>query len=161
MTAILQTPFPKSISEIKIFEFGFNLQVCFWWSNDHAVSNRSGGALQWRHNEIDCVSNHQHLDCLLNRLLRCTSKKTSKLCFTRLLAFVKGIRRWPVRGFPSQRASNADNVSIWWCHHVAWPQTGDEPLHDPVLCRLFSAANLALAGFPLTNALGESMHSRH
>ena len=26
---------------------------------------------------------------------------------------------------------------------------------------LFSAANLALAGFPLTSALGESMHSRH
>ena len=25
----------------------------------------------------------------------------------------------------------------------------------------FSAANLALAGFPLTNALGESMPSRH
>ena len=26
---------------------------------------------------------------------------------------------------------------------------------------VFSAANLALAGFPLTNALGESMPSRH
>ena len=23
--------------------------------------------LQWCHNEHDCVSNHQHLDCLLNR----------------------------------------------------------------------------------------------
>ena len=75
MTAILQTPFPKSISEIKIFEFGFNLQVCFWWSNDHAVSNRSGGALQWRHNEIDCVSNHQHLDRLFNRLLSAHQRK--------------------------------------------------------------------------------------
>ena len=21
------------------------------------------------------------------------------------------------RGFPLQRASNAENVSIWWCHH--------------------------------------------
>ena len=26
---------------------------------------------------------------------------------------------------------------------------------------VFSVANLALAGFPLTNALGESMPSRH
>ena len=30
------------------------------------------------------------------------------------LAFVRGIHRW----FPSQRASNAENVSIWWRHHV-------------------------------------------
>ena len=30
-----------------------------------------------------------------------------------------------------------------------------------VACRLFSAANLTLAGFPRTNALGESMPSRH
>ena len=32
------------------------------------------------------------------------------------LAFVRGIHRWPVK-FPSQRASNAENVSIWWRHH--------------------------------------------
>ena len=30
---------------------------------------------QWRYNEGDCVSNHQRLDCLLNRLFRRTSKK--------------------------------------------------------------------------------------
>ena len=23
-------------------------------------------------------------------------------------------------GFPSQRASNAENISIWWRHHVLW-----------------------------------------
>ena len=44
------------------------------------------------------------------------------------LAFVMGIRRWPVNsphkgqvvngGYPSQRPSNTENVSIWWCHHV-------------------------------------------
>ena len=31
------------------------------------------------------------------------------------LAFVRAIHRWPVN--PAQRASNAENVSIWWCHH--------------------------------------------
>ena len=31
------------------------------------------------------------------------------------LAFVRGIHRWPV--FPSQRGSNAENVSIWCRHH--------------------------------------------
>ena len=35
--------------------------------------------LQWRNNERDGVSNHRRLDCLLNRLFRCRSKKTSKL----------------------------------------------------------------------------------
>ena len=29
----------------------------------------------------------------------------------------KGIHRWPVN-FPSQKASNAENISIWWSHHV-------------------------------------------
>ena len=41
-----------------------------------------GLILQWRHNERHSVSNHQYLDCLLNRLFRLTSKKTSKLCVT-------------------------------------------------------------------------------
>ena len=40
--------------------------------------------LQLRNNERDGVSNHQHLDCLLNRLFRRTSKKSSKLRFTGL-----------------------------------------------------------------------------
>ena len=32
------------------------------------------------------------------------------------LAFVRGIHRWPVNAI--QMAGNAENVSIWWCHHV-------------------------------------------
>ena len=32
------------------------------------------------------------------------------------LAFVGGIHRWPVNS--PQRASNAENVSIWWRNHV-------------------------------------------
>ena len=49
--------------------------------------------LQWRLNEPDGVSNHRRLDCLLKRLFRRRSKKTSKL---RVTAFVRGIHRWPV-----------------------------------------------------------------
>ena len=49
---------------------------------------------QWRHNESDGVSNHQRLHCLLI---------------------------WPLcgefTGHRSQKASNAENVSIWWRHH--------------------------------------------
>ena len=40
--------------------------------------------LQWRHNDHDCVLNHQPHGCLHNRLLRRRSKKTSKLRVTGL-----------------------------------------------------------------------------
>ena len=71
-------------------------------------------SLQWRHNERGGVSNHQPHNCLHNRLLRRRSKKTSKLRVTGLC-----VRNSPVTGeFPAQRASNAENVSIWWRHHV-------------------------------------------
>ena len=70
-------------------------------------------ALELRHNGRDSVSNHQPHDCLLNRLFRRTSKKTSKLCITGLCA---GNSSVPGE-FPAQMASNAENVSIWWRHH--------------------------------------------
>ena len=41
-------------------------------------------SLQWPHNERDGVSNHMRLDCLLNRLFRHRSKKSSKLRVTDL-----------------------------------------------------------------------------
>ena len=57
--------------------------------------------LQWRHYGRDG-------NCLLNRLFRRRSKKTSKLRFTGLCE-----GNSPVTGeFPAQRASNAENVSI-------------------------------------------------
>ena len=69
--------------------------------------------LQWRNNERDGVSNHQHYDCLLNRLFRRRWKKISKL---RVTGLCEG--NSPVSGeFPAQRASNAEYVSIWWRHH--------------------------------------------
>ena len=40
--------------------------------------------LRWRHNELDGVSGHQPHDCLLNRLFRRRSTKTSKLRVTGL-----------------------------------------------------------------------------
>ena len=65
----------------------------------------------------DGVSNHQPHDCLLNRLFRHRSKKTSKL---RVIGLCEG--NSPVTGeFPAQRASNAENISIWWRHHGRSP----------------------------------------
>ena len=63
---------------------------------------------------MSAISNHRHLAYLLNRLFRRRSKKTSKL---RVMGPCAG--NSPVAGeFPSQRTSNAENVSIWWRHHV-------------------------------------------
>ena len=69
--------------------------------------------LQWRHNGHDSVSDHQPHVCLLNRLFRRRSKKTSKLRVTGLCA-----GNSPEAGeFPAQMASNEENVSFWWRHH--------------------------------------------
>ena len=79
-----------------------------WWCPDMYMS------LQWRHNEHGGVSNHQPHDCLLNRLFRRKSKKTSKLRVTGLFA-----ENSLVTGeFTAQKASNEENVTIWWRHHV-------------------------------------------
>ena len=75
-------------------------------------------SLRWRHNGHDGVSNHQPHHCLLNRLFRCRSKRTSKLRVTGLCA-----GNSPVTGeFPAQMTSNAENVSIWWRHHVSFTE---------------------------------------
>ena len=71
-------------------------------------------SLQWRHNEHDGISNHQPHDCLLHCSLRHRSKKTSK---HHIPGLCEG--NSPVTSeFPAQRASNVENVSIWWRHHV-------------------------------------------
>ena len=80
----------------------------------HIISvgfNRLGNnetALQRRHNERDCVSNHRHLDHLLNRLFRRRSKTTSKL---RATGLCEG--NSPVTGaLPVQRISNVEKKSF-------------------------------------------------
>ena len=83
------------------------------------VSWKILGTLWWRHYGCDGVSNHQPHHCLLNRLFRRRSKKTSKLRVTGLC-----VGNSPGTGeFPAKMTSNAENVSIWWCHHV---QNGTE-----------------------------------
>ena len=54
------------------------------WVASQVKSRSSFNILQWRHNEHDGVSDHQPHDCLLNRLFRPKSKKTSKLRVTGL-----------------------------------------------------------------------------
>ena len=78
----------------------------------HVTGLRS--SLHWHHNGRNGFSNHQPHYCLPNCLFRCRSKETSKLRVTGLCA-----GNSPETGeYPAQMASKAENVSIWWHHHV-------------------------------------------
>ena len=80
---------------------------------NHGLTQWNLNTLEWSHNGRDSVSNHQPRDCLYNRLSRRISTKASKIRVTGLCA-----GNSPGTGeFPAQRASNAENVFIWWRHH--------------------------------------------
>ena len=94
-------------------------------------------ALQWRHNERDGVSNHQPHDFYSTVYSRRRSKKTSKL---RVTGLCEG--NSPMSGeFPAQRVNNAENVSIWWRHHV-FPRIGRLVLEQSQNCPSASELNL-------------------
>ena len=93
--------------------------------------------LRWRHNGPDSVSNHQPHDCLLNRLFRRRSKKTSKLRATGLCA-----GNSPGTGeLPAQMGSYAENVSIWWRYHDSFSCHVDWTESSLHMYRLLSKAS--------------------
>ena len=94
-------------------------------------------SLRWRYHGRHSVSNHQPHDCLINRLFRRRSKKTSKLRVTGLC-----VGNSPGTGeFPAEMASNAENVSIWWRHH----DTMSNPLRWPT-CAFTIGVRLSMMG---------------
>ena len=81
--------------------------------------------LQWRHNELDVVSNYQPHNCLLNCLFRHRSTKTSK---RRVTGLCEGIHRWPVNS-PHKRPVTRkmflfDDIIMtlsYQCQIISWP----------------------------------------
>ena len=73
----------------------------FWWDITVTLHEHHG------------ISDHQQLDCLFNSEIMLTSKGTSSSV---LLPLCEG-NPLVTSGFPSQRATNAENVSISWHHH--------------------------------------------
>ena len=71
----------------------FTIRSVWWRACGDSALTLSDYTLQWRHNGRHSVSNHQPLDCLLKRLFRRRSKKTSQPRVTGLGA---GIHRGPV-----------------------------------------------------------------
>ena len=85
-------------------------------------SNALFFTLQWRHNGRDGVSNHQPRDCLLSRLFRRKSKKTSMLRVTGLCVGnspgpVNSPHKWPVtrKKFPFHDVIMSEVItnSLW------------------------------------------------
>ena len=78
--------------------------------------------LEWRHNERNCILNHLRLDYSCKKWTihvrngHSPRRRSKKITTLRLAGLCEWIS--PVTDeFPSQRASNAENVSIWWRHH--------------------------------------------
>ena len=102
-------------------------------------------SLRWRHNGRDSVSNHQPHHCLLNRLFGCRSKKTWKLRVTGLCVGIS-----PGTGeFLAQMASNSENVSIWWRHHVIcqWPNRSKSVKFRTPLLNWHEGVSSMLSGY--------------
>ena len=100
--ASLSKPLNKHLTFHYLRRHGSHV-ISLWWKH----------TLQWHQNGRDGVWNHQPRHCLLNRLFRQRSKKTSKLRVTGLCSGNSSV----TGEFPAQRTSNAENVSIWWRHH--------------------------------------------
>ena len=77
--------------------------------------------LRWRHNGCDYVSNHQPHHCLLNRLFRRRSKKTSNIRVTGLCVGnspgpVNSPHKWPV----TRKMFPFDDVIMWNFFFTSW-----------------------------------------
>ena len=104
----------KSLDRIFWFinlEIGLFCKSYIFWLYDIQLGYTS---LQWRHNGHDGVSFTSLMVVYSTVYYGRRSKKTSKLCVTGLCA-----GNSPVTcEFQAQMASNMENVSIWWRHHV-------------------------------------------
>ena len=74
-------------------------------------------SLQWRHNERGGISDHQPRDCLLDRLFRCRSKKTSKVHVTGLCTGSSEVTgEFPHQGAVTRKMFPFDDVIMFWTH---------------------------------------------
>ena len=77
-------------------------------------------SLHWRHNGRDSVSNHQPHDCILNRLFRRRSKKTSQLRVTGVWGIHGGPVTSPHKWLVTRKMFPFDDV-IMWNQNQWWP----------------------------------------
>ena len=99
-----------NLENLLIFDISFRLHISLLFAKGNTCLS-----LQWRHNEPDGVKSPA------SRLF------TQPFINVQIKENLKAPRHWPLCGefigdrwipHPVQRASNAENVSIWWHHHV-------------------------------------------
>ena len=117
----LVTPTPEQYMHIYVHS-----NLLARWRTDITDLQKTDTPLRWGHNERDGVSNRRRLDCS-TVCSGADKKKTSKLRVTGL---------WEGNplvtfGFPSQRAGDAENISIWWRYNAV-------TLADPLCLRKIS-----------------------
>ena len=89
-----------------------------------SVTSHADFTLHWRHNDHDGVPNHQPHGCLLNRLFRCRSKKTSKPRVTGLcVGNSPGPVNFPHKGPVTRKMFPYDDVIMRQTAHVTTPLT--------------------------------------
>ena len=86
--------------------------------------------ISWHYNDVimgEMASQVSSLTIVYSTVY--SRRRTTKTSKPRVTGLCEG--NWPVAGeFPAQRASNAENVSIWWRHHdnnrcdINWLGTG-------------------------------------
>ena len=88
--------------------------VSIWWCHHDPGQDFQNMSLQWRYNDHDGVSNHQPHHCLLNRLFRRRSRKTSKLRVTGLcVGNSPGPVNSPHKGPVMRKMFPFDDVIMW------------------------------------------------
>ena len=89
MDGLVQDCIISIASELEILQSCIKPSICLVSTHPwcrYSISRSQVLTLRWCHNGHDGVSSHQPHHCLLNRLLWCRSKKTSKLRVTGLCA---------------------------------------------------------------------------
>ena len=117
-------------------------------------------SLHWRHNDHDGVSNHQPHHCLLNRLFRRRSKKSSKLRVTGLCAGNSpGPVNSPHKGPVTRKMFPFDDVIMVRVFPHTVPTKFESPIHDGTWLGLYFAAITARSWRykPQTNISNDSV----
>ena len=119
-------------------------------------------SLHWRHNGHDGVSNHQPHGCLLNRLFRRRSNKTSKLCVTGLcVGNSPGPVNSPHKGPVTRKMFPFDDVITSWVHvKRKWASKlgHNSSLVRIIACRLFGASQYHIINWMFRNLIKRTIH---
>ena len=106
---------------------------------DMMVSQNGDSTLHWRYNDHDGVSNHQPPGCLLNRLFRRRSKKTSKICVTGLcVGNSPGPVNSPHKGPVTRKMFPFDDVIMRMTVLTHWGQDKMDDIFQTTFSNAFS-----------------------